>query len=341
VLAALKVSALLLFIALGLSLGTGSAANVVQSAGPASGAAWLLALIPVMFTYSGWNAAAYVAEEMHEPGRNVPRALALGTLAVVLIYFLLNLLFLYVLPVGELAKVQGSVLDVIADRMLGVRAGDIMGIVSIVSIAASISAMTFAGPRVYFAMARDGLFFRGAAKVHPTYQTPALAIVAQAAWASLLVLSGGANALTTYTGFAVVLFAGFSVLSLFVLRRQEPDAPRPFRAWLSAGARDLHHRQPGDRLQCALERPGRAGSERDAVGSRRRRPDRHRPRHSALLLLRRAQELTPRFSASAPRPAGLGRPPAPRASAARVIHPTPRTAGTTPANLQTGSWRRR
>jgi APA family basic amino acid/polyamine antiporter len=231
VLAALKVSALLLFIALGLSLGTGSAANVVQSAGPASGAAWLLALIPVMFTYSGWNAAAYVAEEMHEPGRNVPRALALGTLAVVLIYFLLNLLFLYVLPVGELAKVQGSVLDVIADRMLGVRAGDIMGIVSIVSIAASISAMTFAGPRVYFAMARDGLFFRGAAKVHPTYQTPALAIVAQAAWASLLVLSGGANALTTYTGFAVVLFAGFSVLSLFVLRRQEPDAPRPFRAW--------------------------------------------------------------------------------------------------------------
>jgi APA family basic amino acid/polyamine antiporter len=231
VLAALKVSALLIFIALGLSLGTGSAANVAQSAGPASGAAWLLALIPVMFTYSGWNAAAYVAEEIHEPGRNVPRALALGTMAVVVIYFLMNLLFLYVLPVGELAKVQGSVLDVIADRMLGIRAGDIMGIVSIVSIAASISAMTFAGPRVYFAMARDGLFFRGAAKVHPTYQTPALAIVAQALWSSLLVLSGGANALTTYTGFAVVLFAGFSVLSLFVLRQQEPDAPRPFRAW--------------------------------------------------------------------------------------------------------------
>ena len=68
-----------------------------------------------MFTYSGWNAAAYVAEEIRDPGRNVPRALALGTLAVVAIYFLLNLLFLYVLPVGELAKVQGSVLDVIAD----------------------------------------------------------------------------------------------------------------------------------------------------------------------------------------------------------------------------------
>jgi APA family basic amino acid/polyamine antiporter len=231
VLAGLKVSALLIFIALGLTLGAGSASNLVQSAGPASGGAWLLALIPVMFTYAGWNAAAYVAEEIHEPGRNVPRALALGTLAVVVIYFLLNLLFLYVLPVEALAKVQGSVLDVIADRLLGVRAGDIMGIVSIVSIAASISAMTFAGPRVYYAMARDGLFFRGAGRIHPTYKTPAASIVAQAIWSGLLVLSGGANALTTYTGFAVVLFAGFAVLSLFVLRQREPNAPRPFSAW--------------------------------------------------------------------------------------------------------------
>jgi APA family basic amino acid/polyamine antiporter len=231
VLAGLKVSALLIFIALGLTLGAGATANLVQTAGPVSSGAWLLALIPVMFTYAGWNAAAYVAEEIHEPGRNVPRALALGTLSVVAIYFLLNLLFLYVLPVEALAKVQGSVLDVIADRLLGVRAGDIMGVASIVSIAASISAMTFAGPRVYYAMARDGLFFRGAAKVHPTYQTPATSIIAQAIWSGLLVLSGGANALTTYTGFAVVLFAGFAVLSLFVLRQQEPNAPRPFRAW--------------------------------------------------------------------------------------------------------------
>jgi APA family basic amino acid/polyamine antiporter len=231
VLAGLKVSALLVFIALGLTLGAGSASNLVQGAAPVAAGAWLLALIPVMFTYSGWNAAAYVAEEMHEPGRNVPRALALGTLAVVAIYFLLNLLFLYVLPVNELAQVKGSVLDVVADRLLGIRAGDVMGIVSIISIAASISAMTFAGPRVYYAMARDGLFFRGAGRIHPRYHTPATSIVAQAVWSSLLVLSGGANALTTYTGFAVVLFAGIAVLSLFVLRQREPNAPRPFRAW--------------------------------------------------------------------------------------------------------------
>jgi APA family basic amino acid/polyamine antiporter len=230
VLAALKVSALLMFIALGFSIGSGSSANLAASAGPTLGSAWLLALIPVMFTYSGWNAAGYIAEEIRDPGRNVPRAFALGTAAVITIYLALNTLYLYVLPVGELAKVQGSVLDVIADRLLGARAGDIMGVVSIVSLAASISAMTFAGPRVYYAMARDGLFFATAATIHPTYRTPAAAIVAQAAWASLLVLSGSADALTNYTGFAIVLFGGIAVTSLFVLRWREPGAARPFKA---------------------------------------------------------------------------------------------------------------
>lgn len=231
VLAGLKVSALLIFIALGLTVGVGTSSNLTQAAGTVAAGTWLLALIPVMFTYSGWNAAAYVAEEIHQPERNVPKALALGTLAVIAIYVLLNLVYLYVLPVGELAKVQGSVLDVIADKLLGVSAGNVMGVVSIISIAASISAMTFAGPRVYYAMARDGLFFRSAAQIHPKYETPARSIIAQAIWSSILVLSGGANALTTYTGFAVVLFAGVAVLSLFVLRQREPNAPRPFKAW--------------------------------------------------------------------------------------------------------------
>jgi APA family basic amino acid/polyamine antiporter len=230
VLATLKVGALLLFILLGFTLGTGSPANVAQAAGPVAPATWLFALIPVMFTYSGWNAAGYVAEEIRDPGRNVPKALAIGTLAVIAIYFFLNLLYLYVFPVGSLAAVQGSVLDVIAERLLGTAAGHIMGVVSIVSLLASISAMTFAGPRVYYAMARDGLFFRPASAVHPTYKTPATSIVAQAAWATVLVLSGSADTLTTYTGFAVVLFAGLAVAAVFVLRASEPDAPRPFKA---------------------------------------------------------------------------------------------------------------
>ena len=231
VLASLKVSALLIFIAVGFSMGEGAASNLQEVAGPVAGASWLLALIPVMFTYSGWNAAAYLAEEIRNPGRNVPLALGLGTLGVIVIYGLLNLLYLFVLPVGELAQVQGSVLDVIADRLLGTSAGDIMGVVSIVSIAASISAMTFAGPRVYYAMARDGMFFGRAARVHQRYRTPVVSILAQAAWSGVLVLSGSAATLTNYTGFAVVLFSGVAVSAVFVLRWREPNAVRPFKAW--------------------------------------------------------------------------------------------------------------
>ena len=229
-LASLKVAAFVLFIAIGFSWGSGTVAHLSERA-PVAAAGWLLALIPVMFTYSGWNAASYVAEEIREPGRNVPRALALGTGAVVAIYLLMNVLYLYVIPVGELARIDRSVLDVIADRLLGSSAGDIMGVVSIISLAASISAMTLAGPRIYYAMARDGLFFSRVGFVHPRYHTPSTAIVAQAVWSSLLVLTATADALVNYTGFAIVLFSGTAVVALFVLRMREPDAPRPFRAW--------------------------------------------------------------------------------------------------------------
>ena len=205
-LAALKVAAFVGFIAFGLTLGTGSAANLGQAAAPVTMNGWLFALIPIMFTYSGWNAAAYMAEEIRDPGRNVPLALAIGTVAVTAIYLLMNVLFIYVMSIGGLAAVQGSVLDVVADRLLGVRAGDIMGVVSIVSLAAGINAFTFAGPRVYFAMARDGAFFRSAAHIHPHFKTPAVSIVAQAAFAILLVLTGSLDALANYVGFAITLF---------------------------------------------------------------------------------------------------------------------------------------
>ena len=230
-LATLKVVSLLVFIALGFSIGAGSGANLQQPAGSVALAGFLFALIPVMFTYSGWNAAAYMAEEIRDPGRNVPLALGLGTVVVIAMYLLLNALYLYVMPVGELAAVRGSVLDVIADKLLGVRAGDIMGIVSIISLAAGINAWTFAGPRVYYAMARDGLFFRGAARIHPRYHTPVASIVAQAIWTTVLILTGSRDTLATYVGFAITLFAGIAVASLFVLRAREPHAPRPFKAW--------------------------------------------------------------------------------------------------------------
>jgi basic amino acid/polyamine antiporter, APA family len=229
-LAAFKVLALVGFVAVGFALGDGTMHHLAESV-PVAPTSWLLALIPVMFTYSGWNAASYVAEEIRDPGRNAPRALALGTAAVIAIYLALNMLYLYVIPVGELAHVKASVLDVIADRLFGASAGNIMTIVALVSLSASISAMTFAGPRVYFAMARDGLFFGGAARVHPRYRTPTPAIIAQAAWSSLLVLSAKADALVNYTGFAIVLFSSVAVVALFVLRGHEPQAARAVRTW--------------------------------------------------------------------------------------------------------------
>ena len=229
-LAGLKVSAILVFLTLALSVGHGAWAQVTE---PGTGTAGgiLMALIPVMFTYSGWNAAAYVAEEVRDPGRNVPLALGLGTLAVVVIYLGLNAAYLFALPAASLAAVKGTLIDSVAERLFGFAAGNLIAAFTIVSIAASISAMVLAGPRVYFAMARDGLFAAPAARVHPRFRAPVSAIVTQALWSSLLVLCGSLSQLVSYTGFAVVLFSGVAVAALFVLRRREPSAVRPFRAW--------------------------------------------------------------------------------------------------------------
>ena len=229
VLATLKVLALLVFIAAGFAVGVGSSANFQQAAASISATNWLLALVPVMFTYSGWNAAAYMAEEIRDPGRNVPRALLMGTIGVIIIYALLNLLYLYAIPVGELAAVKGSVFDFIGERMLGARAGDILAMVAIISLAAGINAWTFAGPRIYYAMARDGVFFPAAAQVHPKFKTPHTSIIAQALWTSVLILTGSLDTLTNYVGFAIILFAGIAVAAVFVLRAREPNAPRPYK----------------------------------------------------------------------------------------------------------------
>jgi len=231
VLAGLKVLALVLLVAFGFTIGQGTTANFSEAAGTVTASAWTLALIPVMFSYSGWNAAAYVAEEMRDPGRNVPLAMGLGTIVVVVIYVLLNLLYVYALPVASLAAVDVRVVDAVADRLFGSVIAVPLAVASAAMIAASISAMILAGPRVYYAMARDGAFFSAAARVHPTFRTPTTAILAQSLWAGVLVLTGTFDQLVEYTGFAVVLFAGLAVTVLFVLRRREPDAERPFRAW--------------------------------------------------------------------------------------------------------------
>jgi APA family basic amino acid/polyamine antiporter len=230
-LAGLKVLALLALIGLGFTLGRGSAAHLA----PAPGAelhlsGWLLALIPVMFTYSGWNAASYLAEEVRDPDRSLPRALAMGTFTVVALYLLLNLLYLYALPMAGLAGVVHAG-DAAAEALFGPRGAEFLAPLTLLAVAGGLSAMILAGPRVYFAMARDGLFPAVAARVHPRYRTPAVAIMAQAAWSGFLVLSGKFEQILIYTGFAIVLFSGAAVLALFVLRSTRARDPRPFRAW--------------------------------------------------------------------------------------------------------------
>ena len=229
-LATLKVALLVGFVVFGFAIGNGSSAHFTGGE-PVAPTLWVLALIPVMFSYSGWNAATYVAEEIRDPGRNVPLALGLGTSAVVVIYLLLNLLYVYALPISEFTTVDARVVDAAAERLFGPLVAGPFAAASVIMIAASISAMVFAGPRVYYAMARDGQFPALAARVDPRFRTPVVAIVAQSVWASVLVFSGRFDQLAEYTGFAVILFAGVAVASLFTLRRRCPDDARPFRAW--------------------------------------------------------------------------------------------------------------
>jgi APA family basic amino acid/polyamine antiporter len=227
----LKVGALTSFVIVGFTLAGPARAAPGPAAAPVAWTSWLIALVPVMFSYAGWNAAVYVAEEIREPAKNVPRALALGTISVVTLYLALNTLYLRVVPRQELVAAIG-VGELAAGRLFGSAAASMFAAMAIVIILSSLSAMTLAGPRIYFAMARDGAFIPAAARVHPRYRTPAIAILGQAAWSAILVLSGTFEQLLTYTGFAVILFSALAVLSLFFVRRRAGQTGTPtFRAW--------------------------------------------------------------------------------------------------------------
>ncbi|MEW5983535.1 MAG: amino acid permease [Acidobacteriota bacterium] len=230
-LAVLKVGVLALAVAIGLGIGRGSYANLANAPADAS-FNWPLAFIVVMFSYSGWNAASYVAEEIRDPGRNVPRALALGTITVVLLYLGLNVLYVYAVPIAEFgAGEQSEIAMVAVDRLIGPVAASVLGAAAVVVLLGSLSAMTIAGPRVYFAMARDGAFFAPAARIHPRFHTPWISIVAQTVWTALLILTNTKDQLAEYTGFAVLLFSAFAVSVIFMLRWRHPEEPRPFKAW--------------------------------------------------------------------------------------------------------------
>jgi APA family basic amino acid/polyamine antiporter len=230
-LTAVKTAAIVALIVLGIWLGNGQWSNFHSDAAilPAdvftNGA---VSLIFVLFSFSGWNAAAYIAGEIREPQKTLPLALISGTAAVTIIYLGLNVLFLYALGIHGMSGVL-QVGEKASLALFGPAATDVVAGMMALSILASASAMIIAGPRVYFAMAADGLFFKSMRRVHPYYRSPSAAIVWQGVWVSVLILSSAFEPLIVYSGFVLVLFSAMAVAAVLVLRKRRPELPRPFR----------------------------------------------------------------------------------------------------------------
>ena len=182
-----------------------------------------IALLPVLFSYGGWQHSNHVAGEIADPQRNLPRALILGVSTVVVFYMLTNVAYLHALGVDGLASSIAPAADTMT-AVLGPAGGTLIGFGIMCSTFGFLSLVILAGPRIYQAMADDGAFFAGAAKLHPTYRTPAGAIAIQAAWAIVLTMSGTYGQLLDYVVFGDWIFFGLTVATLFFYRRRS-DAP--------------------------------------------------------------------------------------------------------------------
>jgi APA family basic amino acid/polyamine antiporter len=234
---ALKVLGILLLVGGALSIGSGDVDSMFQASQisePKSGldlfGASATSLIFVMFCYSGWNAASYLAGEMRDPGRDLPRALLAGTATVMLVYLALNFVYFYGASVDELAgKVEVGL--VASENLFGpIGAGFIVAVLA-VSLLASASAMTVVGPRVYYALGQDFGPLAFLARVNPTTGTPVAALTLQAAVTSVLIVMGRVDQIQQYAGFTLSLMATLAVSCVIVLRVRAPDLPRPFRVW--------------------------------------------------------------------------------------------------------------
>ncbi|MBI4169990.1 MAG: amino acid permease, partial [Acidobacteria bacterium] len=226
------------FMILGVALGRGSLDHffplLAAPAGAAAGASgiggFVLAMVAMLWAYEGWNNITFTAGEIRDPQRNIPRSLILGMSAITLIYVGMNLLYVYAMPVTEMTATP-RIGEAAAERLFGPAGSWLMSLAVLVSVFGCISATVISGPRVFYAMARDGLFFRRIAEVHPDHRTPARAIVWQGVWSSLLCLSGTYGQLITFVIFAAVLFYALAGASVIVLRRRHPEWPRPYRTW--------------------------------------------------------------------------------------------------------------
>lgn len=223
ILTILKVALVVGLIVGGFSLGRGSLTHFAPGPGPGTGfAAWKtagLSLMWILFAYSGWNASAYLGSEVKNPARNLPRSLLLGTGLVTILYIALNLFYIYATPPGEMEGVI-SIAALAAGSLFGAAVESVIAVFVSFALFSSLSAFIILGPRVYYAMARDGHFFKSLAVVHPRFGVPARAILLQGAIASIMVLLGTFDQLLTYMGFSLGLFPLLAVWGLFKLRRK-------------------------------------------------------------------------------------------------------------------------
>jgi APA family basic amino acid/polyamine antiporter len=220
-LTALKVAMLLGLAGAGVVFGDGSWGNVLAG-GDGGGFRWLgvgTAMLLVMFAYSGWNASAYIAGEIKNPRRTLPLSLVAGTLTVIVLYLFLNLFIFRSLPYADAGGVI-PIVEAASTQAFSHWMG--RGLSAMISLAllSSLSAYIIIGPRVYFAMARDRLFFNFAARVHPRYQVPGRSILIQGAIAVVMVSLGSFEQLLVYLGFALGIFPWLAVAGLFIARRR-------------------------------------------------------------------------------------------------------------------------
>jgi APA family basic amino acid/polyamine antiporter len=189
-----------------------------------------IALVASLWAYKGWESATYSAGETKNPQRNLPLGLLIGCVVCIVLYMAAQMAYLYVLPAGEIAKSDRIAADAMNIAVGGVGAS-IISFIILFSIMGATNQNFICSPRVYFAMAKDGLFFPKLASVHPKFLTPHVSIIALGLWSIVLSLSGSFEQLFTYVIFGQWLFFGLTVAAVIILRKKRPDLPRPYRTW--------------------------------------------------------------------------------------------------------------
>jgi APA family basic amino acid/polyamine antiporter len=220
----LKVVLIVGLVGLGFSLGKGNPAHLFQGGQVSFGFSnWKtigLSLMWIMFAYAGWNASAYIGSEIKKPEKNLPRSLILGTGIVTLLYLGLNLFYIYAVPPDNMEGVI-SIGGLAAGNLFGKSFENVLSVLISFALFSSLSAYIILGPRVYYAMARDGYFFKFASDVHKKYGVPARSILLQGGLAMIMVLLGTFDQVLTYMGFSLAIFPIFAVAGVFKLRRQK------------------------------------------------------------------------------------------------------------------------